>query len=215
MKARSAVMVLLFGLFVAGEGWASGEPASAGAASRAGKDTTPPPTPELSPLNPEADELPEGRAARPPVDFDRLLADIAALRSRIAALTRGLFASTLQVSLEAGEAESRITQLAITLDGGVVYQAANGFAGAEAKILYEHAVAPGYHVLGIEIERMDSRGREYRTWQSSRFSVFVPEKRRLSALFSIEDDSDMAESFPNDQEGSYLQVVNLRAEVEQ
>ena len=53
-----------------------------------------------SPLNPEANEFADGGAQAPPPEYDKLLGDIAALRSRVSALTTTLFASKLRVVVE-------------------------------------------------------------------------------------------------------------------
>ena len=80
--------------------------------------------------------------------------------------------------------------------------------------IYEHSVAPGHHVLGVDIERFDTRNKEYRTWQSSRFSVVVPESKLVDAHLIIQDNSDMGADFPSDQDGEYDLRVRLRARVE-
>jgi hypothetical protein len=80
-------------------------------------------------------------------------------------------------------------------------------------VVYEHAVASGHHVIGVEIERYDARNRQYRTFQTSKFTVVVPESRRLETSVTVEDDSDMAEDFPDDQDGEYDLRVKLRATV--
>jgi hypothetical protein len=166
-----------------------------------------------SPLTPRADEFPEGGAAPAPADYDRLLGDIAALRSRVAALTTTMFKSKMRVLVKTDGDDSRITKLVVTLDDGVVYTAPDRFAAEDAKIVYEHAVAPGHHVLGFEIERVDTRGKEYKNWQSTKMSVVVPESKVLEATVELEDDSDMAVDFPDDQDGEYELNVKMRARV--
>src|SRR3954463_4521083 len=44
-----------------------------------------------SPLNPEANEFADGGTQPPPAEYDKLLGDIATLRSRVSALTTTLF----------------------------------------------------------------------------------------------------------------------------
>jgi hypothetical protein len=166
-----------------------------------------------SPLNPAANEFPQGEAVVSPAALDRLLADIASLRGRIAALTRTLFKSKLRISVESESEHARISRLLVTVDDGVVYTAPERFTADEAVVVFEHAVAPGHHVVGIEIERYDARNRQFQTWQSSKFSVVVPEAKLLSAEIQIEDDSDMAEDFPSDESGEYALDVRLQASV--
>ena len=168
--------------------------------------------PRPSPLNPAANEFPEGGAPPPPPDYNRLLGDIAALRSRVAAMTTTMFASKLQVIVETDDSsDARITSFNVTLDDGVIYSAPKNFSAEDERTVYEHAVAPGHHVVGVDVERYDVRGKEYQTWQSSKFSVVVPEGKRVSAHLRLEDDSDMAADFPDDQDGEYDLRVRLRA----
>ncbi len=201
---------------------AAAEPAPEGGATVEPGDNLGPPPPKVdrpddktkpSPLNPAANEFPDGGVAPPPPDYDKLLGEIAALRSRVAALTTTMFASKLRVIVQTDGDDARITKFVVTLDDGVVYSAPDRFVAEDEKTVYEHAVAPGHHVLGVEIERYDARGREYQTWQASKFTVVVPEGKVLEALMEIEDDSDMAVDFPDDQDGEYELNVKLRARV--
>ena len=168
-----------------------------------------------SPLNPEANEFPLEAAPPAPASYDELLAEIAALRSRAQALTTKLFASKLRVVVSAEGDHTRLTRLVITLDGGVIHRAPARFVAPDQKVVYDHAVAPGHHVLGIEVESYDTRGRQYTVWRHSRVSLVVPEKRVLEASIELEDDSDMAEDFPDDQDGEYSLELRVRAHVEE
>jgi hypothetical protein len=183
-------------------------PAAAPTQAPAGAEGAPP----ASPLNPEANEFPAGAPAAMPADFDRLLADIAALRSRVAALMTSLFTSKLMVNVESVADDARVVSVVVTLDGGVIYSSTS-FAGDESKKVYEQSVAPGHHVLGIQVERVDARSKEYRNWEQARFSIVVPEKKRLEASFVVEDESDMGESFPDSEAGEYSLEVELFARV--
>jgi hypothetical protein len=166
-----------------------------------------------SPLTPGPTEFPTGAPKPAPVAYERLMADIAALRSRVAAVTTTLFSSKLRVLVGVEGDDARVASFRVTLDEGVIYAAADRFGGDEPQVVYEHAVAPGHHMLGVEIERYDARNRSYRTYQSSKFAVVVPESRKLETSFRIEDDSDMADEFPDDQDGEYDLRVRLRAQV--
>jgi hypothetical protein len=171
------------------------------------------PEKQPSPLTPAPVEFPSGVAKPPPFEYDKLLGDIAALRSRVAALTTTLFASKLRVVVETRGDEARLASFNITLDDGVVFTAPERFSADDERTVYEHAVAPGHHVVGVEIERYDARNKEFRTWQSSRFSVVVPESKLVDTHVTIIDDSDMAEDFPDDADGEYDLRVKLRARV--
>jgi hypothetical protein len=166
-----------------------------------------------SPLTPAPAEFPSGVAKPPPFEYDKLLGDIAALRSRVAALTTTLFASKLRVVVETRGDDARLASFNITLDDGVVFAAPERFSADDERTVYEHAVAPGHHVVGVEIERYDARNKQYRTWQSSRFSVVVPENKLVDTHLTVVDDSDMADDFPSDADGEYDLRVKLRARV--
>lgn len=180
-------------------------PAKAAGASEASKP---------SPLNPEANEFADGGTQAPPAEYDKLLGDIATLRSRVSALTTTLFASKVRVVVETRGTDARVSNFTVTLDDGVVFTAPERFSAEDERIVYEHSVAPGHHVLGVDIERFDTRNKEYRTWQSSRFSLVIPESKRVDAHLVIQDSSDMGQDFPEDQDGEYDLRVRLRARVE-
>ena len=128
-------------------------------------------------MNPAPSEFPAPRAAGSPADLDRLLSQVAALRSRVAALTTALFSSKLNLSLQAEGDDVRIKSLHVWLDGGVVYSAAPNASFERAQPVYEHVIAPGPHVVGVEVERYGSQGQQFSTWQLSKFVVIVPKSR--------------------------------------
>ncbi len=169
--------------------------------------------PKKSPLTPEPNEFPQGAPKPPPVAYDKLLSDIAALRSRVAAVTTTLFSSKLRVLVGVQGDDARVASFKLTLDDGSVYSAPENFGGGEPLVVYDHAVAPGHHMIGIEIERYDARNRDFRTYQSSKFTVVVPEGKRVESSFRIEDDSDMGDDFPSGHDGEYDLRVRLRARV--
>jgi len=167
-----------------------------------------------SPLNPGANEFADGGTQPPPVEYDKLLGDIATLRSRVSALTTTLFASKVRVVVETRGNDARVASFTVTLDDGVVFTAPERFSADDERTVYEHSVAPGHHVLGVDIERFDTRNKEYRTWQSSRFSLVIPESQMVDAHLVIQDSSDMGKDFPDDQDGEYDLRVRLRARVD-
>jgi hypothetical protein len=93
-----------------------------------------------SPLNPTAQEMPGNADAGAPIDYDRLLADIAALRARVAAVSDNLYQSRINVMLETSGDHGKITKLTVALDDGVVYTAPASFAASDMTTVYDHAV---------------------------------------------------------------------------
>lgn len=164
-----------------------------------------------SPLNPRIEELPDGGPISIPADLDRIMGDIAALRARVAAVGDVLFKSRIVLRVETRGDHGKIAKLAISLDDGVVYTAPGGFFAEDEMTVYDHAVAPGRHVLGVDVERRDDRGESFRTGQHSRVTLDVPENQRLETSIRIDDDSDMGSDFPASQKGSYDLRIRVRA----
>lgn len=176
-------------------GKASTEPAPPSEASDGGR---------LSPLNPQPQELPSNAVdAGVPVDYDRLLADIAALRARVAAVSDNLYQSRISIALQTDGDHAKIGRLTVSLDDGVVFTAPQTFAASDMTAVYDHAVAPGRHAVTVDVERKDSRDEAFRTSQRSRFTVDVPRDNKVDVQVKVLDDSSMGADFPSDRSGKY------------
>jgi hypothetical protein len=167
----------------------------------------------VSPLNPRIEELPDGGPIAAPADLDRIMGDIATLRARVAAIGDVLWKSRVVVRVETRGDHGKIGKLAISLDDGIVYSAPAGFFAEDEVTVYDHAVAPGRHLLGVDVERRDDRGESFRNGQHSRVTLDVPENQRLETTIRIDDDSDMGSDFPSSQKGSYDLRIRVRARV--
>jgi hypothetical protein len=197
--------------------------ASSAPASTASSDAVvpaPPPAPEsadggkLSPLNPAANEFSDAGTPAPPIDYDLLLSDIAALRARVAAVTDTLFHSRMAIALETSGDHGRIASLSVSLDDGVVWTSPASFRADDPTVVYDHAVAPGHHAVTIDVERRDDRNDTFRTAQRSRFTVEVPGDGKLSVEIKLWDDSNMGADFPGDKKGEYELRVRARAKAQ-
>jgi len=164
-----------------------------------------------SPLNPRPEEFPDGGAVTTPADLDKVMGDIAALRARVASIGDTLFKSRVVVRIETRGSLARIGKLAVSLDEGIVYTAPAGFLAEDETTIYDHAVAPGRHILGVDVDRRDDRGETYRNGQHSRLTLEVPENQRLETTIRIDDDSDMGSDFPSSQKGVYDLRIRVRA----
>jgi hypothetical protein len=187
----------------------NGEPATTSAPPAA---ETPTPAPEAndgglrpSPLNPQPQELPSGSLADAgvPVDYDRLLADIAALRARVATLSDNLYQSRIAISVQIEGDHGRVSRLSISLDDGIVFTPKESFAASDMTPVYDHAVAPGRHAVTVDVDRADDRDPSFKTSQRSRFTVDVPRDHHLGVEIRIIDDSAMGADFPSDKSGKY------------
>lgn len=181
----------------------------------------PPPSSESSdggrssPLNPQPQELPSyGSAAADAggsVDYDRLLADIAALRARVAAVADNLYQSRISVALQLDNEHAKVGKLTVSLDDGVVFTAPPTFAAAEMTAVYDHAVAPGRHAITVDVDRKDARDEAFRTAQRSRFTVDVPRDHKVDVQVKVIDDSSMGADFPSDRSGKYDLRLRVKA----
>jgi hypothetical protein len=194
----------------------------AGAPSLALGDAGPTPAPpqaegpdggKLSPLNPAANEFSDAGAPAV-VDYDRLLADIGALRARVAAVSDALFHSRIGVTVETSGDHGRIASMTVSLDDGVVWTSPPSFRADDATTVYDHAVAPGHHALTVDVERRDDRNDAFRSSQRSRFVVDVPADQRLGVELKLWDDSNMGGDFPSDKKGTYELRVRMRAKAQ-
>jgi hypothetical protein len=156
-----------------------------------------------SPLNPAPQELAGQTDAGAPVDYDRILADIAALRARVAAVSDNLYQSRVAIALQTDGDHGRIAKLTVSLDDGIVYTAPASFSASDMTTVYDHAVAPGRHAVTIDVDRKDDRDEAFRTSQKNRFTVDVPRDHRVGVEVKIIDDSSMGGDFPSDRSGKY------------
>jgi hypothetical protein len=180
----------------------------------------PPPPPSLesgdagnaSPLNPAPNEFSEAGVQTASVDYDRLLADIASLRARVAAVSDTLFHSRVAIAIQTKGDHGRIASMTVSLDDGVVWTSPASFRADEPTTVYEHSLAPGHHSVTLDVERRDDRNDVFRTSQRSRFAIEIPAEQRLAFEIKIWDDSSMGADFPSDKKGEYELRVRARAE---
>lgn len=159
-----------------------------------------------SPLNPAPQEFAsnaDAGIATPPLDYDRLLADIAALRARVAAVSDSLYRSRVAVIVQTDGDHGKIARLAVSMDDGVVYTAPASFSASDGVVVYDHGVAPGRHAVTVDIERKDDRQELFRTSQRNRFTLDVPRDHRVEVNVKVVDDSTMGKDFPDDKNGQY------------
>jgi hypothetical protein len=169
---------------------------------------------KLSPLTPAPNEFSDGGGAGNPVDYDRLLTDIAALRARVAAVSDTLFHSRIGIAIQTDGDHGRIAALSVSLDDGVVWTAPATFRASDPTTIFDHAVAPGHHAVAVDVERRDDRNDTFRSAQRSRFIVDVPNDQRLLVELRVSDDSNMGGDFPNDHKGQYDLRIRARAQAQ-
>jgi hypothetical protein len=168
-----------------------------------------------SPLNPTPEEMPTGKldggTPTTAVDYDKLIADIAALRARVSAVGDSMFRSRVAISIETDNDHAKIGRLTVSLDDGVVFTAPANFRADDQKPVYNAGVAAGRHAITVDVDRADDRNAEFKTSQRTRFLVDVPRDQELAVELKIIDDSNMGKDFPSDQKGKYQLEVKMQA----
>ncbi len=160
---------------------------------------------KLSPLTPTPSEFPQGSVdgGVAPQDYDKLIADVASLRARVATLSDGLFRSRIAIAIETDGDKMKLSKLTVSVDDGVVYSAPAGFRAEDFTPVFEHAIAPGKHAITVEAERVDAKDETWKTIDRTRFTVEVPKDQRLAVDVRIGDESTMGGDFPGDHAGKY------------
>ncbi len=162
-----------------------------------------------SPLNPAPGEMPGAIDAKS-IDYDRLLADIAALRTRVAAVGESLFQSRMAIAVRIEGDRGRLAKLTVSVDDGVVYTSPPGFRGDEPTPVFARALAPGRHAVTIDVEREDRENAAFKSTQRSRFVVEVGRDEQLDVNLRVEDDSSMGD-LPGKKKGEYDLRVRMKA----
>jgi hypothetical protein len=190
------------------------EPAPVDAASELGESGDAPATAEAAEQPPA-----QADAATSAAELAALQAELAAVmdelvqaRARVAVLGKSLFATTVRVRIENDTApDQQAVRAMLRLDGAPIWTGDAAAMRDPDRILFEGYAAPGPHVLELEIEQRsrDDDAYGYTLRESYRFTVL--QKHRTDLRLVLEDDSDMAEDFGDDQEGEY--DVTTRLEV--
>lgn len=177
-------------------------------AQEAPPPTEPAPPPEAAPAQePEAEALPD-EPLSPDVapiraELAGLMDELVTTRSRIATLGRQLFRTRIVVRIQ-NRADAQILQnLALTLDGAQVHRTEGRALGEDATRVFEGALAPGPHVIGLEIEQRAREGEEYRYTLRETYRIQAVREKLTEVTIVLDDDSGIAEDFPSDEEGEY------------
>ena len=211
-------------------------PAEEGAAEGEGEATAPPASPFEEPAEEAAEGEPpaEGEAATEPAteqpsaqfdpgpappdlspirdDYVALMDDLVQARSRVHALGSELFRTRITIDLQDRTGDgTNLARLVVRLDGAPVFQTDGAVEGGDdGREVFSGALAPGPHVLRLEIEQRASADDAYRYTLQEDFRFQVARERLSEVTVVLEDDSDMASSFPSGGEGRYEVRTRMR-----
>ena len=125
-------------------------------------------------------------------------------RARAAVLGKALWKTTVAIEIDNRAGEDQVAvKVSLWLDGAPVWSGDGSALSDPERRLYSGFIAPGQHVLTYEVEQRARADEKYRYTQraSHRFSAL--KQRRTELRLVLDDDSDIAEDFADDEEGEY------------
>lgn len=145
-------------------------------------------------------------------DYVALMDDLVQARSRVHALGSELFRTRITIDLQDRTGDrTNLARLVIRLDGAPVFQTDGAVEGGDdGREVFSGALAPGPHVLRLEIEQRASADDTYRYTLQEDFRFQVARERLSEVTVVLEDESDIATSFPSGGEGRYEVRTRMR-----
>ncbi len=169
------------------------------------------PSPEPTP-SAEAEAEPTEDLAALQAELAQVMDDLVQARARVALLGKSLWKTRVRVRIDNRAAPDQVAaRAALYLDGAPIWSGDGAQLRDPERVLFDGFAAPGPHVLTLEIAQRarDDEAYRYDLRESYRFQA--PRERRTDLRLVIDDDSDMAEDFPDDEEGSYEVQTRLEA----
>lgn len=173
---------------------ASAKPEAAEPAAAPAADATP--APDTSQPDPEVASLQQ--------ELAQVMDDLVQARARVALLGKSLFKTRVRVRLDnrAGDSQTAV-RVALFLDGAPIWSGDGAALRDPKQNLFDGVAAPGPHVLGLEIEQRARGDDAYRYTLRDNYHFNVLRERRTDLTLVLDDDSDIAEDFKDDDEGEY------------
>jgi hypothetical protein len=177
------------------------------------------PLPEGAPPEPSTEPASEFDPGPAPPDvspiraeYVTLMDDLVQARSRVAALGAELFRTRIRVDLQDRTGDHvNLARFVVHLDGAPVFQSDGPVENANnGREIFTGAMAPGPHVLTLEVEQRSREDEAYRYTLRESFRFQVVRERLSEVTLVLEDGSDMARSFPSGGEGRYEVHTRMR-----
>jgi hypothetical protein len=168
--------------------------------------------PPEQPPNPEPAAADSGKLAELRADVAGLVDEMVEARTRVALLGKTLFKTQLRVKIQNLAAPDPVLgKVVLKLDGAPIYHGDGAaLSGDDAHQVFQGFIAPGAHVLAAELEQSSKRDAAYgySLHESYRFQVVRDKRSELTLI--MDDDSDLADDFPDDAQGEYDVRMKLR-----
>jgi hypothetical protein len=145
-------------------------------------------------------------------DYVALMDDLVQARMRVAALGAELFRTRIRVELfdRTGDRVS-LARCVVHVDGAPVFQTDAELTDAQnGREIFAGSLAPGPHVLTLEVEQRSPEDASYRYTLRESFRFQILRERLTEVTLVLEDGSDMARSFPSGGQGQYEVHTRMR-----
>jgi cell wall-associated NlpC family hydrolase len=137
-------------------------------------------------------------------DLAQVMDDLVQARARVAVLGKSLFKTRVRVKLDNRAAPEQVAARAtLWLDGAPIWNGDGPSMRGPERALFDGFAAPGAHTLTVEVEQRARKDEAYRYTLRESYRFMVVREKRTDVVLVLDDDSDMAEEFPDDQEGEY------------
>jgi hypothetical protein len=145
-------------------------------------------------------------------DYVTLMDDLVQARSRVSALGTELFRTRVTVVMQDRTAGTQMmARCVVHLDGAPIFQSDGPVEGAnDQRELFSGSVAPGPHVLTLEIDQRARDDEAYRYTMRDSYRFQVSRERLSEVTLILEDGSDIARSFQAGGEGRYDVRTRMR-----
>jgi hypothetical protein len=146
-------------------------------------------------------------------ELAQLMDDLVQARERVAVIGKSLWKTRVRVRIDNRAAPEQVTAaVVLRLDGAPIFTGDGSSLQSPDRPLYDGYAAPGPHVLELEIEQRAKRDQKYRYNLRESYRFEVLRERRTDLTLVLDDDSDIADDFADDQQGEY--DVRTRLDVE-
>jgi hypothetical protein len=144
-------------------------------------------------------------------EFTAIMDELVQVRSRVAVLGRQLFRTRMRVVVQnrAGD-DQTLAKLVIKLDGAPIFQGEGGQVPEDGQQVFDGFAAPGPHVMTVEVEQRARADDEYRYELRDTYRFQVIRDRLIEVEIVLDDDSDIAEDFADDEEGEFDVRTRMR-----
>lgn len=143
--------------------------------------------------------------------MDALMDRMVRARTRLSALGQALHQTRVRVTLDHRVKGFRVERVRLFLDGSPVYEGdGRGLARKEDVELFAGFAAPGMHEVRLEVDQVSNDDGRYGYTLQQRFRFRAVEDQRTTLRVRMDDDSDIAEDFEDDQDGEYDVRTRIR-----